>query len=228
MKRIFGTQKQKAPPPTLADATGSIQSRGDTIEDKIRKLDEQLLKAKENIKRMRPGPSQDSAKKRALTILKQKRMYEGQRDQLYQQQFNLDQVAFTTESVKDTVTTVQAMKGAHKELKTAMKQKEFNIDKIEKMQDDMADLMDMQTDINEALGRTYDVPDEIDETDLMDELDALEADLALEADTNTAEGVPSYLQEASELPSAPGEALPNAPQPIAEDEYGLPRIPQRN
>ena len=44
---------------------GFVESR---IEDKIRKLDEQLLKAKENIKRMRPGPSQDSAKKRALTV----------------------------------------------------------------------------------------------------------------------------------------------------------------
>lgn len=68
-------------------------------------------------------------------------MYEGQRDQLYQQQFNLDQVAFTTESVKDTVNTVQALKGAHKELKTQMKKKEFDIDKIEKLQDDMTDLM---------------------------------------------------------------------------------------
>lgn len=68
-------------------------------------------------------------------------MYEGQRDQLYQQQFNLDQVAFTTESVKDTVNTVQALKGAHKELKTQMKKKEFDIDKIERLQDDMSDLM---------------------------------------------------------------------------------------
>eukprot|EP00803_Ostreobium_quekettii_P001875 evm.model.scf_188.5 EVM.evm.TU.scf_188.5 scf_188:43373-48243(+) len=229
MKRLFGTKKDQAPPPSLADASGNIQNRGDTLDAKIAALDAQLLKAKDAIKRTRPGPTQDSAKKRALTILKQKRLYEGQRDQLYQQQFNIDQVQFTTESVKDTVSTVQAMKTAHKELKTAMKAKEFNIDKIESMQDGMQDLMDMQNEVNEALGRTYDVPEELDETDLMDELDALEADLALESDLQPAEAVPSYMQaNQAPLPEAPA-AMPSAPEVSAQpvDEYGLP-IPQRN
>lgn len=162
-------------------------------------------------------------------ILKQKRLYESQRDQLYQQQFNLDQVAFTTESVQDTAAIVQAMKGAHKELKTAMKQKELDIDKIESMQDDMADLMDRQNEINDALGRTYDVPDEVDESDLLEELDGLETDLARESDSNAAVGVPSYLQDAPDLPVAPvHDTLPTAPHNVAEDGYGLPRIPQRN
>ena len=39
--------------------------------------------------------------------MKQKRLYEGQRDQLYQQQFNVEQTRFTVDSVKDTVSTVQ-------------------------------------------------------------------------------------------------------------------------
>ncbi|GMH46141.1 hypothetical protein BSKO_14105 [Bryopsis sp. KO-2023] len=232
MKRVFGTKKDKAPPPSIEDATGNINSRGDTIDEKIRKLDEQLVKARTQISRTRPGASQEMAKRRALQILKQKRMYEGQRDQLYQQQYNLEQVAFTTESVKDTVSTVQALKGAHKELKTQMKKKEFNIDKIEQLQDDMTDLMDVQNDIQEALGRTYDLPDEIDESELMDELDALEADMAMESSNAEQGAVPSYLQDDS-LPEAPLE-LPNAvpagqqPQDQAVDEFGLPAMPQRN
>lgn len=87
------------------------------------------------------GSNYYSAGSACTQVLKQKRMYEGQRDQLFNQQFNLEQVAFTTESVKDTATTVQALKGAAKELKTQMKKSEYNIDKIDKLQDEMSDLM---------------------------------------------------------------------------------------
>ena len=74
-------------------------------------------------------------------VLKQKRLYETQRDQLYNQQFNVEQTAFVMENVQDSVQTVQAMKAASKELRTAFKKNELNISGIEKLQDDMADLM---------------------------------------------------------------------------------------
>lgn len=35
------------------------------------------------------------------------------------------------------------------------------------MQDEMMDLMDMSNEIQESLGRSYNVPDDIDEDDLM-------------------------------------------------------------
>ena len=73
-------------------------------------------------------------------MLKQKRLYEGQREQLYNQQFNMDQTAFTMESIKDSVSTVQAMKAANSELKQAFKKGELNIESIEKLQDEMADM----------------------------------------------------------------------------------------
>ncbi len=44
-------------------------------------------------------------------------------------------------AVQDSVQTVQAMKAAGKELKTAMKRDELDITGIERMQDDMADIM---------------------------------------------------------------------------------------
>lgn len=50
-------------------------------------------------------------------------MLEAQRDQLCNQQFNMEQTSFALESVKDSVATVQAMKAAGAELKTAMKDK---------------------------------------------------------------------------------------------------------
>lgn len=166
------------------------------LDEKISKLDQQLLKHKDAIKKTR-GPAQEAAKRRALSVrvcemqhllcllstsradhsswspartsqendalfniakpsvthpvactvtpvfaqvLKQKRLYEGQRDQLYGQQFNMDQTTFVMESAKDTVNTVQALKSASKEMRTAFKSKELNIDSIDKLQDELADM----------------------------------------------------------------------------------------
>lgn len=38
------------------------------LDEKIRKLDEQLIKHREAIKRSRPGPAQEAAKRRALNV----------------------------------------------------------------------------------------------------------------------------------------------------------------
>ena len=59
--------------------------------------------------------------------------YEKQRDTLYNQSFNVDQTRFAIQNVKDTVTTVAAMKSASKELKVAMK--DIKIDDIEDLHD---------------------------------------------------------------------------------------------
>ncbi|XP_072954165.1 vacuolar protein sorting-associated protein 60.1-like [Typha angustifolia] len=230
MNRIFGAKKNKEPPPSIQDATERINKRGDTVDDKIKKLDAELAKYKEQIKRTRPGPAQEAVKARAMRVLKQKRMYEGQRDMLYNQTFNLDQVSFASEGLKDAQQTMSALKSANKELKGMMKT--VKIEDIDSMQDQMMDMMDISTEIQESLGRSYNVPDDIDEDDLMGELDALEADMETEADA-----VPSYLQPDKEqdvdaelnLPAAPsGHAAvpPDRQNPQMEDELGLPAVPR--
>ncbi|GFH30585.1 uncharacterized protein HaLaN_29467, partial [Haematococcus lacustris] len=45
------------------------------------------------------------------------------------------------------------------------------------LQDDMFDMMDMSKEINEAMSRSYEVPEDVDESDLMAELDGLEEEL---------------------------------------------------
>lgn len=52
-------------------------------------------------------PSADIRLAVAEQVLKQRKLYESQREQLYQQQFNLEQTRFTVDSIKDTVTSVQ-------------------------------------------------------------------------------------------------------------------------
>lgn len=214
MKRIFGVRKEKPPPPSLDDASNSLNSRGDNVDARIGKLDAQLAKYKAQMSKMRPGPSQDAVKRRALVILKQKRMYEGQREQLYQQSFNVENAAFAAQNIKDNITQVQAMKAAHKDFKKAFKAKELDIDYIDDMQDDMMDMMEMTNEINESLGRAYAVPDDVDESDLMDELDALELELGDESLTEGADAEPSYLQEPD---------LPEAPTGAAAEDFGVPQ-----
>lgn len=53
---------------------GQINKRGDSVEDKIKKLDVELCKYKEQIKKTRPGPAQEAVKARAMRVLKQKKM----------------------------------------------------------------------------------------------------------------------------------------------------------
>jgi len=69
------------------------------------------------------------------------------------------------------------------------------------VQDQLEDLMEQSSEIQEIMGRSYGMP-EIDEDDLEAELDALGDEIALDDDT-------SYLDEASKAPNAP-TAIPGA------------------
>lgn len=62
-------------------------------------------------------------------------MYENQRDQMSNQQFNIDQTSFAIETVRSTQTTVQVMKQAAKTLKK--ENKKISLSEIEDMQDEM-------------------------------------------------------------------------------------------
>ena len=58
---------------------------------------------------------------RAMRVLKQKKLYEGQRDMLYNQAFSLDQVSFASEGIKDAQHTIAAVTVGNKELTGTLK-----------------------------------------------------------------------------------------------------------
>lgn len=218
MNRIFGSGKPKAPPPNLTDCIGTVDSRTESTEKKIAKLDAELAKYKDQMKKMRDGPSKNMVKQKAMRVLKQKRMYEGQKDNLMQQSFNMEQANYTISTLKDTKTTVDAMKTGLKEMKKAYKHVDIN--KIENLQDDLEDMMEDANEIQETLGRSYGTPD-IDEADLEAELDALGDEFLMDDDS-------SYLDEASTAPNIP-EGVPGDKSTnrdgVLVDEFGLPQIP---
>merc|ERR1719502_1660527 len=92
------------------------------------------------------------------------------------QQFNMEQIMFAQEGLKETADTVAAMKDANKALKKQFKA--ININQVDSLQDDMSDLLEQAEEIQASLGRSYNT-DDIDEADLEAELAAMEDDPSL-------------------------------------------------
>ncbi|KAI0065830.1 vacuolar protein sorting-associated protein 60 [Artomyces pyxidatus] len=213
MNRIFGSSSSKKPKPSLADAIASTDARAGSIEVKIKKLDGELGRYKEQMSKLRNGPGKDAIQQRALRTLKQKRMYEAQLAQLNQQTFNIENAALATENLRNTMATVDAMKQANKELRKQYGK--IDVDKIESMHYDMEDLLEQANEIQETLGRSYAVPDEVDEADLeadnhLPELDAL----ALDEEEDT-----SYL---ADINKAPTDFIDDPPLELGEQTHEAP------
>ncbi|CAL5354656.1 unnamed protein product [Camellia sinensis] len=62
MKRVFGVTKDKQPSPSIHDASDRINKRSETVDEKIKKLDAELARYEEQIKKTRPGPAQEAVK----------------------------------------------------------------------------------------------------------------------------------------------------------------------
>lgn len=115
----------------------------------MKKLDGELGRYKDQMSKLRNGPGkvchptsqsrapksephslgQDAIQQRALRTLKQKRMYESQLAQLTQQTFNMESAALTTENLRNTMATVDALQASNKEIKKQYGK--INLDKIE-------------------------------------------------------------------------------------------------
>ncbi|KAI6105889.1 Snf7 family [Pisolithus thermaeus] len=206
MNRIFGSSAGKKPKPTLQDAITSTDTRVASIEVKIKKLDGELMRYKEQMSKMRNGPGKNAIQQRALRVLQQKKMYESQMNQLAQQTFNMESAALATENLRNTMATVDAMKTANKELRKQYGK--IDIDKIENMHYELEDLVEQANEIQESLARSYAVPDVIDEADLEAELDALQ----LEEDEEGG----SYLADLNKVPDFVDEPPVKQTEPMAK------------
>merc|ERR1711910_241331 len=181
------------PPPNLGDCVANVDSRAESVDKKVARLDSELNKYKQQMSKMRDGPAKNAVKQKALRLLKQKKQYVSQAENMRNQSFNMEQTLMATQTLKDTKTTMDAMKVGVKEMKKEFKN--VNIEKIEDMQDELSDMLEDANEVQEVMGKAYGMP-EIDEDDLEAELDALGDDFALDEDT-------SYLDEANKAPDAP-------------------------
>lgn len=226
MNRVFGKKKAPGPPaPSLSEASSGVGNQMENLDAKIAQLDKELKAYRDKLKTTTSAAAKSGLQKRAMEVLKRKKMYETQRDQLAGQQFNIDQAAFGIESAKATVSTVAAMKAANAELKRTMKH-ELKIEDVDELAEDMAEMMDEFNEINEALATNFSTPNDIDEADLEAELDMLADELEGDELLGVTDAVPSYLQESTTMPPTPtaplGTRVPLAAGGQKLDEYGLP------
>lgn len=142
MQRFFGKKKDGKPPVTLDDASASMDARGDQLSAKIKKLDQELAAHKTALANAKTPGAKNLIKQKAMRTLKQKRMYEAQMETMGNQQFNIDQTRLTQQGLQDSITMVQAMKVANKELKKQFKQ--VNVAEVEDLRDDMEDLLEVR------------------------------------------------------------------------------------
>ena len=112
--------------------------------------------------------------------------------QLEQSRFGMENVNATSQNVKDVMAQVETMKATNKALK--QQYGKINIDKIESLQDEMADLMDVGKEINDSLASMWEVPQDVDEEELDAELDALGDEMMHEREMGISE-TPGFLQD---------------------------------
>lgn len=155
--------------------------------------------------KMRDGPGKTALRQKALKVLQRRKQYESQRDQLSQQSWNMEQAGMMQDNLKNVMTTVDAMKTTTKELKKQYGK--VDIDKIEQMQDEMADLMEVGNEINESISRAYDVPEDVDESELDAELEALGEESMFESSMGES-AMPSFMQDEV----APPQFIDEAPE----------------
>ena len=222
MRRVFGKKKAEAPAPSLTDASSGLGGRVEEMDKKINALESELRGYKDKLKSTTNPAAKKQIQKRAMEVLKRKRMYEQQRDMIAGQQFNIDQASFGIESAKASIQTVAAMKAANKEFKQVMKHN-LDVDEVDGLAEDMAELMEDFNEVNEALGRNFSTPEDIDEADLDAELDMLGDELEEELAEEAAEATPSYL-----MPATPSETPGQKEEPTKTDEFGLPAAPIGN
>ena len=190
MKKLFGAKKKeepKPPAPTLDETSTKLGDRGKVVQLKVDECNKQLVDIKNQMKTAK-GMAYKSLQNKALQVLRRRKMYDAQLNNVMSQQFNIDQVAFTTETITSTIDTMNALKAA-----TAVQQQEMkklNMDQLEDLFDDLADMMADQEEIQEVMGRSYQV--EYDESELMNELAELDEEIVIEQ-LSDGFNVPSYV-----------------------------------
>ena len=151
--------------------------RTKVLEGKVNDCTRQLNQLKESMKKQ-TGLAYKSSKQKALTILKRRKMYEAQLNSVLNQQFNIDQVQFTSESIQGTLDMAAGMKQATLAQKQLMKG--MNLDNLEDLHDEMQDMMEDQEEIQEILGRDYAMGEDYDEEEIEAELEALDGEIVSE------------------------------------------------
>ena len=221
MQRLFGKGKPKGPAPTLDGTAEKMDKRVTHLESRMKHLDAQLLEIKKQMQTT-PKVAQTRLRQRAKMLLQQRKMLEQQWMQLAGQLGNIEQIRTAHSQIETTTEMVAVMKEGQKQLQKQMKA--VDISKVETMQDDMQDMLADVQDLQDIMGRSYNLEGEVDEDELDAEFAALDEESVMsglgEVET------PSYLQEDPSMQALEAEfgagAPATAPKDAAPTQHQMP------
>ena len=186
-------------------------------EQKIKRLDADLAKQRDKLRALSGKPGAAQARRKAMEILQRRKFYEAQLEKIYSNQYQIDNVTFTTSAMQSQAEMIKAMQTASKEMQRLRKQhKELDPDHVHEVMDALEDEREFFEDIELAMS-SYEVPNDVTEEELMAEMDLLEDDIGEEV---LHEETPVYLQNID---------IPEAPQSSDFIRQGVPANPgERN
>ncbi|KEG04487.1 vacuolar-sorting protein SNF7, putative [Plasmodium vinckei vinckei] len=192
--KFFKSKKEK----TLDEAYGNLEQSVKNIDGNIDRYNKELNIIKQKIeeeKKKVPVNQHviNNLRNKAAVIIKRKKTYENNKENTLGIQFNIDQIKFANENIQMSIDTCKALEQSSKVLKKNIKK--VNINKIEKLQDDLFDCIEDAKEIGEILSSTYDIPINLDEDEIDAELSLIEDNIL---DENVEENITSYLENNDE------------------------------
>ncbi|GMM57302.1 Vps60 protein [Maudiozyma humilis] len=212
MNRIFGYGNKKTHEQLMQESNQAMNSAQQGLQAKVSQLDTQIASLnmqlqtiQKKLAAIRSPAGQRPLRAQALKLLNKRKKLEQMRESLDNQDWSMTQSRMMSDTLANTMLSVNALKQSNAALKSQYGK--IDIDKLEDMQDEMADLIERGEELQNALNmnsESLDV-DDIDDAELDAELDALAEDdlMGYNAVGNDlldvgagAEGVPSYLSGA--------------------------------
>ena len=171
MFNIFGGKKPAAEnkPNTnpsdkvdLDKSAARLVNRTHDIKLRLEKIELELKCALEAYRISRTSTEKLRAKKKAVDVLKRKKMYSAQLQNLEQTCFCVENVTMQAEMARDNMEIVRILKQTNDVQKQMMK--EMNVDTVDDMIDEMQEAKVMQEEFSDAITRNYEI--DIDESEL--------------------------------------------------------------
>lgn len=182
MNRIFGYGKNRKTSEqilresnqAMTQAQQSLQTRISKLDTEISQLNMQLANIQKRLSTIKSPQGQKSLRSQALKLLNKRKKLEQMRDSLDNQEWSMTQAQMMTDTLQNTMISVNALKQHNSILK--QQYGKIDIDKLEDMKDEMVDLIEKGEELQNALNLNMtgnSMEDDINEDELDAELNAL-------------------------------------------------------
>ena len=118
---MVGSAPQKRDAVSFTQLSDRLDGRVEQLDTKILNIDTQLMVIRSKLKSAR-GTAYERLRQDALRLMRQKKMYERQRDQIMGTAFTVTQASFAMESARDAQDTIAALEAGARQMRAANKQ----------------------------------------------------------------------------------------------------------